>query len=133
MWGGRIRRLPQDFCLHACNLRLAFDLWCRGDPAKGYPPLCQVQPIDTSEIKPAQKRFSEYRGLMTKIALQLKLDEKWIDNPTQDQVNAMYTNIRPLLPTKTKKGRVRRSDQLIWSTLVQYSKPAKPDPPSTDL
>jgi hypothetical protein len=70
---------------------------------------------------------------MTKIALQLKLDAKWTDNPTQDQVNTMYTNIKPLLPTKTKKGRVRRSDQLIWTTLVRYNKPAKPNLPNPNV
>ncbi len=120
IWGGRHRRLPEGFELPSVNLALALDLWCLGHPAKGWPPLCSVQPIDAGEGKEVQRRFSDYRALMIMIALRLKTAQKWVNNPTQAQVTEMYNYIRLHLPDTTTKGRKRRLDQVTWATVLRH-------------
>jgi hypothetical protein len=110
---GVFSRLPADFELPSTSPQIAFQLWCCGNELKGWPPLGKVFPSDAGADKNAQRRFSDYRGLMRKAEDLLKEKEQWIDNPTLEQVNQMYLAISDeLFPAG--KGRMMK-----WATYVR--------------
>ena len=71
-WGGKLRRVPEDFDVPCVTLRLAFQLWHLGDPKSTYPPLCQVETVDVGDDSGGPKqvtkrrRFANFRTLMRK-------------------------------------------------------------------
>lgn len=121
-WGGKFRRLPSDFELGTkWTMKMAFQLWFRGNPAKSWPPLRKAEAVDVSDERSKRKRFSEYRSLM--LHCEANLGAAQIENPTENDINSMFEKIAQegLLPlgVMTPKGKKRRLDQLSWSTFAR--------------
>ena len=50
-WGGRIHPVPIDFAFPKCNLKLIWDLWWCGNPAKQYAPYRHLKGFDLNNKK----------------------------------------------------------------------------------
>jgi hypothetical protein len=121
MWGGKLHRVPQDFQFADGTVAALWNLWWLGDLVNGYPPLRMLESSDMSSSN-LKKRLSELKGLMQ--TLERTAKEKGVyfegDNPTTEQVLAMYNASKSLLPsdTKTAKGRRTRVSEHKWRTVV---------------
>ena len=125
-WGGRFRRVPQDFELPKGGMRTTFQQWCLGNPAKGHPPLQQLQAIDMGDDsdraqKNKRRRLADLHALMGKLKNHLIQANHWIELPSLEQVNTMFDEAVAALdiPPETPKGRKRRLDQISWTTIVR--------------
>lgn len=68
-WGGKLRKVPEDFVLHKGTALAAWNEWWNGDAGYRFPPLRNLTPVDLSEPGNAQRegmrrRFSELRNVM---------------------------------------------------------------------
>lgn len=69
-WGGRHRRVPEDFIVPRVSTQIAFQLWHLGDPANKFPPLCTIESLDVGDDKGGvaqinkRRRFANLRSLM---------------------------------------------------------------------
>jgi hypothetical protein len=119
-WGGKLRRLPESFQLDTkWPIKIAFDLWFGGNPAKGYPPLRAVEPSDVSDDKSVRKRFSDLKKLMERLEMDLKRNNNFVENPLQVQLSGMFGKLSGealLLGAETPTGKKRREEQLAWTS-----------------
>lgn len=60
------------------------------------------------------------RGVMGGIETALKAANRWVDEPTVEQVTEMYAFAEPTVNSITSSGRKRRVGQLCWRTLVRH-------------
>jgi len=128
LWGGTFHRVPEDFDFPRVTVWLAFQLWWLGDPGKKYPPLNVLQPSDMGseavrEQRNKRRRLADLRSLMQTfdqvIAAKKLKPEGELDIA---KVNTMFKKAAPdvlRIPDRTPKGRLRRSDQAVWSTIVR--------------
>ncbi len=74
MWGGKHRRVPEDFDIPSVTVRRAFQLWHLGDPKGKYPPLRQVEAVDVGDDSGGKvqvnkcRRLANFQSLMRKFA-----------------------------------------------------------------
>lgn len=118
-WGGSAHLVPEDFVFPAGGLLQAFQAWCIGDPAKGYPPLRSLSVADMS-TKNNRKRLCDFKLIMSKLEDISKSSGVWIENPSPQQVNDMFGIAEPGLGISeaSPKDRKRRKSQISWSTSV---------------
>ena len=123
-WGGRFRRVPEDFLLPECSPRQLWILWCCGNHEKGWPPLRTIEGRDM-KTRNMQKKLCEMRFLMN--LLMQKLAELNVEISNQmDHAQAMqyFDMASDVLKINdvTEKKRKRRSGQLSWSTIAKIFK-----------
>lgn len=120
MRDGKCRHLPEGFEVPVGAPKAAFQMWCCGNPSKGWPPLRMARPIDAGADKKIQRRFSEYRTAMSKIETHLRNAGTWIENPTLEQVNNLYLTVaNDMFPKKDGKR------PISWTTYVRQKQPDK--------
>jgi hypothetical protein len=121
MWGGRFHLVPEDFAFPHGGSLLAFQHYCRGDDAKGYPPYRRLQPLDMSS-KNLRRRLSDFKFLMGMMEMELMAKSNWIESPTLEEVNQMYDIALPVfsvtIPSHTQGARKRRKAHFKWTTMV---------------
>lgn len=119
-WGGNLRRVPQDFDLPRVPCLTAWQFWCCGNPARGYPPFRTLTPTDMPTTN-MRKRLSELRFLMKRIEAKCHEVGMWVNAPTIDNANAMYdaASGHVLLDgDRSETGRRRRGGQILWTSMV---------------
>lgn len=120
-WGGRFHLVPQDFSLPDGSALLAWQHYLCGDESHGYPPL-KVVPPDDMPNKNLRKRLSDFKFLMRFFEERVKAGDRWIDNPSVAQANAMFAVAAASLDlngTDTESSN-KRSSQAKWLTLVKH-------------
>ena len=65
-WGGKYRRLPEDFSFPDCGPGNLFQLWVCGNKNEGWPPMRLVEATDV-KTKDQKKRLCDARFLMRRI------------------------------------------------------------------
>jgi hypothetical protein len=125
-WAGKIRRAPQDFELPLCNLRSGFSHYCLPDLSKKVPALrrlCAVDVGDDSipEQKARKRKLAEYQALYGLMKSHLEANNRWVEEPSPAQVNEMFDLAVGCLgiSEKTPTGRLRRLDEIAWSTVAR--------------
>ena len=96
-WGdGRLHCLPIDFKFSTMSALSAWQLWCCGDPGKGYIQFKKLEPHDLN-VKNARKRLSDLRTLMLAIEDGARDRNVFVSNPTIEQANTMFLTVMPEL------------------------------------
>ena len=119
-WGGRFRRLPEDFSFLDITARQLWLLWVCGDETRNIRPLRFVDHFDVSTLN-MKKRLSDARFLMNKVVERAKLLGKWKEKYTQQQAVETYNQCGDVIeiPKITRKQRKRRRTQLSWLTVCK--------------
>jgi hypothetical protein len=121
-WGGKLRRLPEDFTVPTMTPLSAWQLWCCGDKAKQYPPFLNIQGCDLSDAN-KRRRISDIATVCKAIsskALDLGLA---VQQPmTVEQANIAFDRAFPELHLfEDEQGNeVERSKQ--WTVLTACKK-----------
>ena len=117
---GRLSRLPPDFVLPRGSLQSAWVRYFCWDSKKQTPPLRAV--FGREMARRLSSRFARYKKLMEAIMDQAKLQSVWPAGP-EDENSAMQilrqVDLSAIIPSSTRTRRVRRLDQLSWSTLAK--------------
>jgi hypothetical protein len=121
--GGAFHVLPEDFELPLTGILSILQCWYFGNADKGYPPLKNVSNKDVPG-KNMKKKFSELRFLVNCFEDEAKRVESWIENPSLDQFNQIFSKVLEdpdccLLPTETITNRKRRISQTKWTTAAK--------------
>ncbi len=119
MWGGGLRRVPSDFEFPRVSVRGVWQLWVHGDAAKGLPPFRLLAPIDMP-TKNKRKRLSDLRRLMMRIEQAMEDRGLADSNPTPQSSARIFELCKDAVGVEdtTGRGRQRRSDQLVWITVI---------------
>jgi hypothetical protein len=124
LWGGRFRRLPEDFAFPQCNLLTAMHLWFEGNVEKRLPPLSTVSAFDFSCRK--QKRIlSEWNCVIKEVRKILEPKQKWINKPSSQQIINMYNDIQDILFNIGSSFKNRRLGQIHVTTLLKLLRKSK--------
>jgi hypothetical protein len=117
---GRFYRFPPSFNVPCVALLLAFRLYCCGSKKTNFIPLRKLQGADFSS-KNKQKRFAEYKFVMSLVEERLRSTRHWIEEPTTAQANAMFQQAEDVFSaiTTTRTGKKRRLGQISWSTAAK--------------
>jgi len=110
-----------------------WQLWCLGDPARKYAPLRLLDPIDvgddTIKVQKNNRRcLSDLKSVMGRLETDWKSCAPWPATLTLKNVNEMYDSVVKVLAIsdKTPKGRKRRIEQIVWTTVVrEFLRPPK--------
>jgi hypothetical protein len=138
-WNQRSQYVPEDFQFPRCNTELMWDLWCRGDAEKHYPPFRLLRGTDLPTAN-ARKRLSDLRLLMAEVEVLIHAKGCWVDCPTQQQATDMLEAVKPdigLGGISSKDKRRRSGDDLSWLSAVDAVRRAKkkrkqaPEPEAT--
>lgn len=119
-WGGRYRRLPEDFLFPDCGVLPMWQLWMCGNEAQSWPPLRHVDGGDLKTLD-TRKRLSDLKYLMKKIQNEARRSGlKWGSQPQIALVNEIFERCRHIVEVGegTDCGRQRRRSQLSWRTVV---------------
>ena len=111
-------RLPPDFTLPTGNLLHAWMAYCCWDDRRNIPPLRAV--FGHELRRDFSARFASYRTLMEAIVNKAVEQHVWVDSTDPVVVKNILNRVdlSEILPTTTPSGRVRRLDQIKWTTLV---------------
>lgn len=118
-WGGSIQILPEDYLIPKVTARIIWGNWWIGDSTAKIPPLSKVRNMHLPSAQ--KKRFSDLKFLMNSIIKALEQAGRFIPEPSVIEVGAMFDHANNLLglEPRTPTGRVRRTGQLAWSTVVK--------------
>lgn len=122
MWGGKFRRLPETFLFPTMTTLSAWQLWRCGDPSKGYPPFWHIHPTEDIKDPNTRKRFSDMKFLMNALEAKAKAANVWVETPTIEQANSIYSTAFPLLglPASSETDRQRRMTQATFMSTVKF-------------
>jgi len=115
------------------TVRNAFQLWCLGDPQAKFPALRMLEASDMGEDKVVKdgnsKPNAKHRRLANFAALMGELDAaidkshgKVLGPLDAARVNSVFDSVKDdvlLIAATTPKGRKRRVDSTMWSTIVR--------------
>ena len=131
LWGGALHFLPEGFELPKYTLP-AWQFFCCGDAANGYPPARIIPRSDYSNQK-VRKRLPDFHFLFNFLRAELVEMGIWVQNPTVEQANEMFdadTLWRAIVAAERSHcGRERRFAQLAWETAVSYLREYKRNEP----
>ena len=116
---GKLSRLPPDFVLPRGSLQSAWIRYFCWDTRKRTPPLRAV--FGKEMARRLSSRFARYKKLMEAIIRQAKIQNVWTADPKDETSAAQIlrqVDLSRIVPSKTHTSRVRRLDQLSWSTLA---------------
>ncbi|ETP24222.1 hypothetical protein F441_02737 [Phytophthora nicotianae CJ01A1] len=112
-WGGRFRRVPQEFQLPDCSVATLWVMWQCGNATKKIPPLRMLDGLDMPN-RNMQKRLSDIRYLMSSVEAEARRIGMW--RARQNVEEAVKTfSVRAsvvTVPHLTAKNRKRRQGQL---------------------
>jgi hypothetical protein len=115
----RLQSIPSNFQFSNGGTAEAWQTWCCGDPARGYPPLRGLSPIDLPNQN-MRKRLSDLKYLMH--AIEDKARELGIFrlNPTIEDAISIYEQSKSVVQVdrESTQSRKRRRSQLTWQSVV---------------
>ena len=123
MWGGALHLVPESFRFPDGDVLLAWQYWCCGNPAHGYPPLRLLKPSDMA-TKNLRKRLCDFQFLMHQLEGKLTEADSLIFQTVPlsiQQANNMFQYASTVLHVNqfTVNGsRKRRASQVKWRTMV---------------
>jgi len=114
----RFTRLPPDFSLPSGTVKTAWICYFCWDTNKGIPPLRAVHGIEMR--RSLASRFTRYKKFMEAIVSLAKEQNVWEEPKDLSHALKVFDRIdwSQLFPATSPKNRVRRFDQLSWSTLA---------------
>jgi hypothetical protein len=117
-WGGRFRRLPENFVIPTASHTpaMAWNLFICGKPAEGIPPLKQAPLKDCP--KGSYRRYSEYLQLMHRIEAEVRAKNAWIESTSAEAAVQMYAVGKSVL-----KIRGHRPEEKTWTTVLKEERP----------
>jgi hypothetical protein len=129
-------QVPQDFTFFKGTLAVAFQHWCCGNPSRECPPLRDLKPelLVNDDMK---RRFADLKFMLDMMVKEAKRKGLWIDRPSPAKglwidrpspAEAVYIALKTRhclkIPSKTQKNRIRRLDQLEWTTCAKLVREA---------
>lgn len=138
MWGGKLRRVPENFKFPSTGVRETWREWWLGNHELGYPALRNLDSVDMGDAsnkngKNKRRRLCDLQKLMKRMESvrtdfrrpltyfqALVATSDLTLQPTPMQVDQMYEKAYPALkiPTTTPKNR-RRPRPITWRTVVR--------------
>ena len=121
LWGGRFRRVPQDFTFPECSIQQLWHFWLKGDEKKKIPPYRSLNGKDMPS-RNLQKRLCDVRFLMKAIEKDLKDNDVQIPlKPTSNEVMETFEKGKGAISiaSETPTQRKRRLEQIGWLTMVK--------------
>jgi len=114
----KMTRIPPDFTLPSGNLQTAWSWYCCWDDQRKIPPLRAVFGHELSRSLSA--RFASYRTLMEAILKEAQKQGVWEEttDPAKAKDILKHVDLSGILPVRSPGGRIRRLDQLNWTTLA---------------
>ena len=127
-WHNKFRKVPENFAIPRGTVEKAFRYYSRGDPAKDFPPLRELALTDVGDdnmghvYRNKRRRLAEVKTLFRPVEAFLRESGQWVDNPTEEEVQTMFTAGRDVLSISatTRTNRKRRLDQLQWTTAARH-------------
>jgi hypothetical protein len=116
VWQDKPHLYPEDFEFPDGSVQLAWQEWCCGNSAKGYPPLRYLSSNDLS-TRNKKKLLSDYRFLMVMMEEELKRQNQWIGHASLDQANTMYQLAMDIFKSEDALGRKRSFNDVKWGTM----------------
>jgi integrase len=111
LWGGKFRKLPENYTIPSINLRLGAFLWFTGDAEKNIPPLRRVDASDFSTLH-EKKKFGDWMGVFRVIESKASYESTMC-------IDSYLADIPDLLPKLTICGRKRRLGDIKISSIAR--------------
>jgi hypothetical protein len=129
-WGGKFRKVPQNFVIPSCSVESAFQLWINGNPSRQELPYRNLDATDLpvfsgKNSRKWEKILSDWKAVMTFVFEEL--EKQGID--TTQPCDVLWTNVKRLkiLDIKPVKNNIRCADRCI-TTVVKYIRKIKKHP-----
>ncbi|ETO85829.1 hypothetical protein F444_00563 [Phytophthora nicotianae P1976] len=118
-WGGRFRRVPQEFQLPDCSVATLWVMWQCGNATKKILPLRMLDGLDMPN-RNMQKRLSDIRYLMSSVEAEARRIGMWRARQNVEEAVKTFSACASVVtvPHLTAKNRKRRQGQLSWKTVV---------------
>jgi len=123
LWGGKLHVVGENFKLPQITLKAAYQQWHLGNSELGVPPLKRIPSSSLSNKE--KKRYSDMKGVMQK--MDSLLSQPLPKKPDHQRVNQAFDKVFPKLgiSATSSKGRKRRLDQILWTTICKDLKQKK--------
>jgi hypothetical protein len=111
--------IPRNFQFPNGGAAEAWQTWCCGDPARGYPPLRGLSPTDLPKEN-MRKRLSDLKYLMRAIEDKARELGTFRLNPTIKDAISIYEQCKTVIQVDriSSQSRKRRRNQLTWQSVV---------------
>jgi hypothetical protein len=91
---GTVRRIPPNFKFNtSVTASTLFQLYCLGDASQQIGPYRKLESIDFGDVK-QRKRLSDMHSLMSPVRDALKVQKRWKNAPTIEEVNQMWWDVK---------------------------------------